>query len=732
MRPFRPSFLLLMIVGQAWLAPMALADEMDTLRVDKFEAGTPDADLVVPLSASFLSSRLAHEPLTWMLEAERTPPNGTQPIRWVVANGSGVADPSGSPWQANFTASQGAGAYRVTLRASGPRLAEANATLDLSVPEQTSGQSEVNVTLDVEDAPTQLRLSSDAVNADGKAKLPGSALITRVVLQDANGLGDVRHVTFGYARNESGTLIPVEEHVLQAFPNGTEALLEDRFATAPMLAGNYVCTVLATGSGTASVARTFVIQDANADATLQFQDSKVPATGVSAARAVLALHDGNFGTGSLDRSDVRAMGFFRITLYRGSTRVTDADWVLGIPGLGESASPWALDLRGEGTRTTRFAYSVADGKGQLSLPLEVRVPASAAVGSYRASVALLPSNTTVASATFDVTSPPVVTELSITGSGNRGAPAVVHAVVAPSDGVRGLVVTTPWSVQVVSLADAVRGNDSLAWSVDVPIPRNATEVLEILAFPDFGEGVATDEALRQATGRAATLRVVEGRAPHRQPGWRLDGVALGQEAWVHPRAKALLEVEAAEGDLDANGTGMNVEIRDWNGTLVDWGQPNRLGAYGKLVLNASAAPRGKYTVTLRAQGQDGTAREHELAVHVGARFRLDVGNGTGIGFDPLSNGTRIASVPLRNAGNVVAGSLTVLAEGLPKGFEGNATLLLPNGTTLQAPFAGSLARFPRVGLGPGDEATLSMVLRVPDGAAAGTFRGRIVVAGEAA
>lgn len=713
----------------------------DPLAVEGLAAGAPDADLDVPLAATLRSAHLAAEPLAWRVEAEHTPVNGTGPLRWTAASGQGTASPAGEPWAAEVRARYGAGAYVFRLEAGGARLADAAATVAVDVPEVRTDGGAVNFTLEVEDHPTTLRLASDTVNADNKTKRPGDALVTRVVVGDRNGLGDVRRVTFTYAREDGAARTVVFARSVVGLGAGLEATVEDRFDLAPLKDAAYVCTVTAEGTGSPAVARTFVITDAQPEATLRLDAAAFLPSRAGALNGTLAVRDANFGTGPLDGTDVTELGAFQLLLYKGSARVGEAGWSVSAAGA-EGAAPLAFDLSAEGSRSTRLAYRVVDGKGELALPVTVRIPEGASPGAYRLAFA---DDATLASAPFNVTPLPKVTRLALLGEAAPGA-AVPFAVEAgPVEHAFGLELRAPWGARLRAEAhDLVAVNGTWRWegALPLPAPYDDDAAANLTVVADLGDGrVVTSPAGAPVNARSAPLAVAN-VAPSLAARLLVGGASVGEEAWLHPHASGALAAEAEASDPNALADDLRDEVRPLEAEVRDWnGQPARFDLDGdlapggaSLAVRPRGAEPGRYTLLLRARDDDGAVAERRLAVNVGTHFRLGVeAPADGIAFAPGGDGAMHAALPVRATGNAAAGALAVLAEGLPPGASATASLALANGTRLDAPLAGGFARFeaPRL-LAPGEAAELRLRVDAGAGVPAGLFRGRIVLAGEAA
>ncbi|HEV8360141.1 MAG TPA: hypothetical protein VGR28_06775 [Candidatus Thermoplasmatota archaeon] len=728
--------------GQAAL-DLARTVIKDTLALEDLAAGAPDADLDLPLEAILRSAHLVAEPLAWRLEASHIPRNGTEPLRWTAAQGLGLANPDGAAWSATFRARYGPGRYELALAAEGDRLAAAQASLIVEVPEVLTDGGSVPFELEVPDQPTTLRLASDSVNADGKAKTPGNAVITRVVVADGNGLGDVHRVSFAYFRNDSAGRVLVEQHVVEGLGSALQATVEDRFDRAPMKDADYVCVVAAEGSGSPTVERTFVITDVAASANLTLSETSWRPVEPGVLHGALAVLDANFGTGPLDGTDITELAPLHVRLFKGSSQVTEAGWTLQAGAL-EGAPPLELDLGGEGARTTNLTYQARDGKGELTLPVAVRIPAGAAAGTYRVSVA---ANSTLSSVPFEVLELPRIAKLAVQAGALPGASANVTVDLQPSDGAVAVELRAPWgAVLRAPVEDLVPLNaTALRWNASLPLPEPLDDDAswELTAVADLGDGRVVLDALGQPVNARTAALAVANAHPTLDASLRVGGVGVGAEAWLHPHAAGELtataqarDANAAFPDLSDEVLPLEAEVRDWRGNLTAWaveGPRDPAGATLR-VLAPADAERGRYTLTVLARDDDGATAEAPLAVNVGTRFRLAVlAPVDGLRFAAQANGSLAAQLEVRNLGNAPAGSLAVIVEGLPDGTAPTAQLRLANGTVLAEPLSAGFARFeaPQL-LRPGETASVVVRIATTVGLSPGTFAGSVRIAGEAA
>lgn len=739
--------------------PTAQGEPPSALGLEGLAAGPPDADLKVPLRA--IARADTTTPFTWSLAAQHTPANASEALRWEAGSGEGVASSEGGAWNASFRARYGTGRYVLTLTAAAPPRAPASAVLELDVPEVRTDAVEVDLAFEVPpapggppsdagdlaggvplvlevpaDAPTTLRFASDAVNADGKAKAPGSALLTRVVLADPDGLRDVARVTFTYARNDSGHLVTVEQHAHEAFnATATQAALEDRFDTSPMRDGAYVCTVRVEGRSTTSVSRTFLLLDTAPDTQVALASASV-LPGPTELTGTVLVRDANLGTGPLDPGDVTALGSLRLTLYRGSAKVADEGWALAARGLA-GAPVLDLDLREVGTRSAGDAYRAAGGKGEVAVPFTVQVPEGAAAGTYRVSAA---AQTAVSSASFEVLAPPRVTRFELHGEPRPGGSVAFEAA---ADALRNgtLELRTPWGeVRRPAPEELADANGTRSWrgSLALPPALDDDQPLEVVlvALPE-GRG----DIAGALPSKSARLTVAN-TPPRLAAELRIGGARIAGEAWVHPLAARELELAARGEDDNAQAPDLRdelgdleVEVRDWSGRPAAWNVTgSRDPANASLRLEPPAgAERGRYTVTVRARDDDGEVAERTFALHLGTRFRLGIAapaEGLRLARDP--DGRFEGTVEVRNLGNAPAAGFAVLVQGLPANTTAEVRLGLPDGTWLNRSLEQGFARFgPDAALGVGGAAQLRIALTPPPDLAPGVFRGHLRIAGEA-
>lgn len=282
--------------------------------------------------------------------------------------------PSGaSVVEVPFLPGEGPGLYAVSLSADGapgePLRFEAGGGAGASA----------RFSFRVPDEPTFLNLTNDAVNADGKVKLPGETVVTRAILADANGVADVDEVRWRADSPEG--VFETGPVALDASANATTLALESRHARSPLAAGTHRFTLSAykDGAPVAAATRTFTVRD-------------VPPTLVSGALPNATLGRDAALEAQAVVADRNGMpGPLEARVYRGSVRAEPAGFAVQ---MGEPA---------------RLAD--AEGQGRASLALRVAVPANGTAGSYR--VSLYANGTFFAALPFDVRPPPAPLDLRV-------------------------------------------------------------------------------------------------------------------------------------------------------------------------------------------------------------------------------------------------------------------------------------------------------------------------------
>lgn len=324
--------------------------------------------------------RDAAGPASLALEVVRTDADGSASSARDLA----VAElPAGSStYVVRFLPAEGAGRYAVTLVVDGAR----GGMLEFSADDASTATI---VPFEVPDHPTYVNLTNDTVNADGKTKSPGEALLTRGSVSDANGLAELDGLLWRIERAGAGVL----DGQLAPPANATSWSFEHRFDRSPFEAGNYTLHLRAVKSSAvvASAARTFVIRE-------------VAPTFVGGALANVTPDEETTQTVSVVLADKNGAppGGLEARVYRASTRVEGAGFnaTLGAPA--------------------RLAD--AEGAGRFAYPLALRVPAQAPAASYR--VSIYADGALIGSLPFEVLRLPTLAEVNATAVGARLALAV--------------------------------------------------------------------------------------------------------------------------------------------------------------------------------------------------------------------------------------------------------------------------------------------------------------------
>lgn len=459
-------------------------------------------------------------------------------------------------WNATFLPAEGAGRYTVALLVDGAP--QASLAFDV---EEPSGDAR-RVEFDVPDEPTRLNLTRDSVNADGKAKLPGEAVVTRARVEDANGLEELDGVRWQVEKD--GALVAEGALAVDAATGGAAAALEHRFERAPLAAGEHrvVLQAVKGGAVVASAARTFVVRDvapALLPATLPPVAPDADAT--LDARLVVADRNGAPGAGALEAR-----------VYRGSARAETS---------GVAASLAQADL------AQAEPLPPADGAGQAALSLRVHVAARAPAGAYRVSVyangsllGAVPLDVLALPTLADVAAEPAPDGLRLVarGSGNGTLRATLSdgaggrtLLAAPfADGAGALTLTPP----------SARG--PLAWS------------LELAAKPG---GAALDA--RNGTWERAADGPPLDVTPLRRLAWRVEGADLA-------------------------GARVEVEVTRWDGAPEPALKARVAGNAVRLDAPPALAP-GRYHARLVATFPDGAASEASWSFEAGPWMRVALG-----------------------------------------------------------------------------------------------------------
>lgn len=285
---------------------------------------------------------------------------------WHLAAGASVVE-------VPFLPGEGPGSYGVALVADGM------AGSALRFEAGAGSGASARFSFRVRDEPTFLNLTGDSVNADGKAKLPGDAVVTRATLQDGNGLVDVDEVRWRADSPEG--VFETGRVEFDALPDATTVSLESRFARSPLAAGTHRLTLsaLKDGSAVANATRTFLVRD-------------VPPTLLSGSLPNATLgRDASVGTQAVVGDRNGMPGALEARVYRGSVRAEPAGFTVQV---------------GEPVR-----LGDADGVGRTGLALLVAVPPNATLGSYR--VSLYANGTYFGAMPFEVRAPPAPLELRL-------------------------------------------------------------------------------------------------------------------------------------------------------------------------------------------------------------------------------------------------------------------------------------------------------------------------------
>ena len=337
-----------------------------------------------------------------------------------------------------------AGTQRVNvsfLPAEGPGDYEGRLVLDgvesapLSFRVESGAGASTRVTFEVPDAPTWLNLTSDSVNADGKSKLPGDAVVTRATLEDDNGVADVERVAWRVAHE--GALVAEGDATVTA-TSARGADVEATVALSPLATGNHTLTLLAMRGGDllAHVTRTFVVRDV-APVLLD-----APTLALASVEDVATIADALVG----DRNGFGTTPAFEVRTYRGSSRAEDAG-VTATVGASRALPP-------------------ADGYGRLALPVNVSVANGTVPGAYRVNV--YADGVRLGAIALDVLPPPTLASVTL-AQDEDGALTLVangtglgHVTLALDDGRRA---TSPFHDGAIMQVTATNG--TVHWRVEL-------------------------------------------------------------------------------------------------------------------------------------------------------------------------------------------------------------------------------------------------------------------------
>lgn len=345
--------------------------------------------------------------------------------------------------EAPFLPAEGAGDYAVALEADG----HAGAPLAFRV--NATGSATARLAWTIAEAPTYLNLTSDTVNADGKLKSPGDALVTRLTLSDANGMGDLDGLVYVVTRESD--VVDTGDVARPWAANETRVDVEHRYARVPLAAANYSLLIRAVkdGAPVANATRTFVIREV-APTLHDLRVADVLPDDVVEQATTLVLSDKN---------GVSPTAAVEARVYRASTRVDGASVTvrLGAPTMDAELASYPLSLTFP-ARLTAGAYRVsvyADGALLGSSPFNVTaLPGLAAVRATpgaRLSLALNLTGEGIVSVRLD--------------DGNGSATASTHALPAGE---------TVFAFDAPSRAATIAWNVTLRARVDGPVLENAT------------------------------------------------------------------------------------------------------------------------------------------------------------------------------------------------------------------------------------------------------------------
>lgn len=469
----------------------------------------------------------------------------------------GTADlPAGpSTREVAFLPAEGAGRYLVGLLVDGQRVDE------VAFDVEQAGASRV-IGFNVPDEPTHLQLTNDEVNTDGKTKSPGEALLTRAVVADANGLGELDGVIWRVERAgtlvETGIIPPPE-------PNATSHAFELRYDRAPLAAGGHALTIEARKAGTvvAAATRTFVIREvaptfvAGALANVtpdvdQWQNVTI----------TLADRNGPVGPGALDAR-----------VYRGSARAE---------GAGVAA-----------TLDAPVRAADAAGAGQSLVPLALRVPARASAGAYR--VSLYHDAALLVSLPFEVRALPTLRGVQATPGGGRllldvdtSGEGFLQARLEDGQGASTRLAAPATNATRFDLAPPRRG-EPLRWSVELLAREGGALIAE-------RNGTWTPPL--DGPSLALAPLTTRGRLP---AAWRVDA-----SGW------------SVEG---ANAT---FRFTRWDGAAEPTLRGEVAGARVRVHAPPDLAP-GRYTGSLILEYANGSASEARWSFDAGAWLELELG-----------------------------------------------------------------------------------------------------------
>lgn len=469
----------------------------------------------------------------------------------------GVADlPAGpSVREVTFLPAEGAGAYDVALLADGERIARV--AFDVA----DEGAS-ARLTYEVPDEPTRLNLTRDDVNDDNKTKSPGEAVITRALLSDGNGVGDVDGVVWRLERE--GAFVDSGLVAFDAAATNTSAPLEHRLARSPFAAGSYRLALHAIqrGAVVATASRAFAIRDVATTLAAGELRAVVPdAAGAQETAIVFA-----------DRNGAPA-GPLEARVYRGSARVEGAGFsaTLGAP------RPLADDA----------------GAGRAAAPLTLGWPARAAPGAYRVNV--YANGTLAGSIPFEVRALPALASVA---ARDEGGALRLDARGAGNGTLMARLDDGAGNVTRASAAFA-EGNGSLV----LPAPRRGAPLAWTLSVQARPDGAVVDERNGTWTAPAdgAPVRLVAIHARGRLPSaWRVD----------------------TDGPLE--GARAEVTVRRWDGR-AEPNVTARLSGDRVRVEGPAGLEAGRYDARMVLTWPNGSASETSWSFEAGPTTRVALG-----------------------------------------------------------------------------------------------------------
>lgn len=484
----------------------------------------------------------------------------------------------------SFLPAEGPGAYAVALVVDGTR----GAPIRFVVEEGDGGSARVSFR--VVDEPTELTLTADAVNAEGKAKSPGETVVTRATLRDGNGMGDLTGLRWRLERHDGAGAAAWEEGTLGipggAASNATSVPVELRLARSPLPAGAWRVVLMAMkgDASVATAARGFTVRDV----------APVGAGGNLTFATTGRARDLAADITVADRNGAPGPGPWEVRLYRGSTRAE-------VAGLRAHLAPE------EGRRLEN-----ADGAGRTAMPLRVHVPANATMGAYRAS--LYANGTLVGAVPFEVRAPPTLREA-------RAAPAPEGLRVAARGAGEGWMIAEVQDLRGATMREEARYQNG-AGDIMVPLRAPPASWRVLLLDREAGDVVAEANGTFAADAFAPTVRL----AP----------------LHVTPRLPATWRVEAPGWSLD--DAAATVDVRRWDGAPAP-GVAARLVGDTLRVDGPSTLEAGRYDARLRLAFPNGTVGEASWSFEAGPWMRLRLG-------EPETR-EREAAIPLRNEGGVI-------------------------------------------------------------------------------